>query len=80
MKKMIFAAALMMVATGLKAQDCDALVLPWFGNDRVAMEMLQGVVSDFPSVAIPKGEIPERCCVWIARRADGVEHHIFMVS
>lgn len=38
MKKMIFAAALMMVATGLKAQDCDALVLPWFGNDRVAME------------------------------------------
>ena len=35
MKKMIFAAALMMVATGLKAQDCDALVLPWFGNDRI---------------------------------------------
>jgi hypothetical protein len=37
MKKMVIIAALLMAAVGLKAQDCEALMLPYFGNDAVRM-------------------------------------------
>ncbi len=41
MKKMVIIAALFMVAAGVRAQDCEALMLPYFGNDRVSMENYQ---------------------------------------
>lgn len=39
MKKMVMIAALVMAATGIKAQNCDAIMLPYFGNDRAQMEV-----------------------------------------
>ena len=38
MKKMIIAAALLLAATGLKAQNCEALILPYFGNDKARLD------------------------------------------
>jgi hypothetical protein len=38
MKRIILAALLMLSTAGLKAQDCELLVLPFFKNDRAAME------------------------------------------
>lgn len=38
MKKLIVIAALLMAYSGLKAQDCDAVMLAYFKNDRVQME------------------------------------------
>lgn len=45
MKKMILIAALVLTATGIKAQDCEALMLPYFGNDRAKMEHYQTVAA-----------------------------------
>lgn len=41
MKKLVMIAALMMAVAGVKAQDCNAIMLPYFGNDRVRMEVYQ---------------------------------------
>ena len=35
---MVFLAVMIMTAIGLKAQDCESLVLPYFNNDRAKME------------------------------------------
>ncbi|MBR1766129.1 MAG: hypothetical protein IJ745_03695 [Bacteroidales bacterium] len=37
MKKAVMMAAMLMAVTGLKAQDCEALLLPYFHNDANAM-------------------------------------------
>ena len=37
MKKLVIIAALLMAVAGVKAQDCEALVLPYFGNDATRM-------------------------------------------
>ena len=38
MKKLVFFAALIMASIGVNAQDCDALLLPYFRNDAAKME------------------------------------------
>lgn len=41
MKKLVIIAALLMAVAGVKAQDCEALVLPYFGNDATRMARYQ---------------------------------------
>ena len=43
---MLFIAVLMMAATALKAQNCEALMLPYFNNDRETMEQYINDVPD----------------------------------
>lgn len=43
MKKLVVFAALFMAAFGTKAQDCEAIMLPYFGNDKAQMEKYQTV-------------------------------------
>lgn len=40
-RKLVIIAALFMAVEGVRAQDCEALMLPYFGNDRVKMENYQ---------------------------------------
>ncbi len=37
MKKLVIIAALLMAVAGVKAQDCEAIMLPYFGNDATRM-------------------------------------------
>ncbi len=41
MKKMVIIAALLMAVAGVKAQDCEAIMLPYFGNDATRMARYQ---------------------------------------
>lgn len=46
MKRILLSAALLMACVGLKAQNCEALLLPYFGNDAARMEAYQSQVPD----------------------------------
>lgn len=46
MKKLVIIAALLMAVAGVKAQDCEALVLPYFGGDMESMEYYKSVAPE----------------------------------
>lgn len=46
MRNLVFFAVIMMAMTGVKAQDCDALMLPYFQNDRNRMEEYKAVAPE----------------------------------
>lgn len=46
MKRVILVALMAMAATGLKAQDCETLLLPYFQNDRAVFEQYRQQVPD----------------------------------
>lgn len=41
MKKIVFTVAFLMVAIGVKAQNCEAIMLPYFNNDAESLERYQ---------------------------------------
>lgn len=47
MKKYVLIAALMLSAAGVKAQDCEALILPYFGNNRAVMDRYPADKQDY---------------------------------
>lgn len=46
MKRIVLIASFIMAAVGLKAQDCDALMLPYFNNDKAQLEEYKGLVPE----------------------------------
>lgn len=46
MKRVVLVAVMLMAAMGLKAQNCEALVLPYFQNDRARMEEYQSLAPE----------------------------------
>ena len=46
MKRIILTAALLLGALGLKAQDCDAIMLPYFHNDKAQVDNYKAVAPE----------------------------------
>lgn len=46
MKRVVLTAAILMTSIGLKAQDCDVLLLPYFQNDKALLEEAKSVTPE----------------------------------